>query len=570
MRPPFLLRPLRLFLIFVGAGFFCQTVYGYDPDQREHEQKERAEKKQEEQASREASEKIRKLHEVEDLLGENHSSLYEKPDEEALRDPQGHIVRPKDIQFSGSQKNYTYGTEERSVPVTLLNKGERVKLLDLRIKVKDVPREIPLRFDQNRFVLSPHSNEKTGKRDVLKQTLGGISPLEIKLLEGEIPPKEGPLPLVFQEKLLEGSVALSTIHRSSSGTLIVPAVQGLCEGTVDGMKNLAGDLGEILLAAKDGVLVTGKAASGDPESQEKVKGVAKKVAETSVHILEILAVLTPPSNELRKSHPAIASQMDQSREAIIEKVREKAQEFGEAGKQWAQKFLQADSEDQARMISEGFGRALSNMIPVGVVTRFKQVAKGARVFNGVEEASKVEKVGKGAQVLQVSKEEIERLNQAFLKELKEKGFLGKSEIKKMYNGHLMSSSDLDDEIVETFFGKKYVAIRPAKGEVFYRYGTGEGQYWTRVEPGGQIQSMVDNSVSPHFNDFSKMTKITIKKDFPWSLYEGESAPLIGPIKDTPWNGPSSLVGGGNQVVIPDWVLEDPKFKKFVNIETVLK
>ena len=72
------------------------------------------------------------------------------------------------------------------------------------------------------------------------------------------------------------------------------------------------------------------------------------------------------------------------------------------------------------------------------------------------------------------------------------------------------------------------------------------------------------------NDFSKMTKITIKKDFPWSLYEGESAPLIGPIKDTPWNGPSSLVGGGNQVVIPDWVLEDPKFKKFVNIETVLK
>ena len=71
------------------------------------------------------------------------------------------------------------------------------------------------------------------------------------------------------------------------------------------------------------------------------------------------------------------------------------------------------------------------------------------------------------------------------------------------------------------------------------YGGGAreiGPYWTRIEPSGPVQSIIDSALDPRWgNNATRVVRIDVPRGT--TIYEGTAAAQRG------------LVGGGNQVFI---------------------
>lgn len=105
-------------------------------------------------------------------------------------------------------------------------------------------------------------------------------------------------------------------------------------------------------------------------------------------------------------------------------------------------------------------------------------------------------------------------------------------------------------MVQTFRSGTYAAETLSEPTVLYRaYSDPKykfGQYWTRVEPSGPLQSMIDSALDPSFhNRATEVVKIRVPNGE--TIYEGVVSPY------------GSLVGGGSQVYLskqpdPSWVI----------------
>ncbi len=137
----------------------------------------------------------------------------------------------------------------------------------------------------------------------------------------------------------------------------------------------------------------------------------------------------------------------------------------------------------------------------------------------------------------------------------EGGLYGSSKVGHTYNAHLENGPLTDPSVLGSFSGGKYTAIKPSTGETFYRVGGPEGNYWSRTEPNSQVQTMSENAILPHWNDFSQKSELQIPKGFKGTLYEGTSSNMSGILSQYGSRIPSGSIfhGGGNQVYIPDQV-----------------
>ncbi|WP_231037449.1 hypothetical protein, partial [Pectinatus frisingensis] len=107
---------------------------------------------------------------------------------------------------------------------------------------------------------------------------------------------------------------------------------------------------------------------------------------------------------------------------------------------------------------------------------------------------------------------------------------------------------LKQSVVQSFRGATYTETVLKEDTVFYRvYGgnAGEvGSYMTRVPQNGGIQSQIDLALNPEWgNNAQYVTKVTVPKGT--VIYEGTAAP------QTINGGAGQLIGGGNQVYIPE-------------------
>jgi hypothetical protein len=139
---------------------------------------------------------------------------------------------------------------------------------------------------------------------------------------------------------------------------------------------------------------------------------------------------------------------------------------------------------------------------------------------------------------------------------------GKSKIIKEYSPLQFGVSVLHRNVIECFLGQKYWSIKPIKGEKFYRIGTHNGSWWTRLKPKSQIIAMSENAILPEWNKFSIISEIIIPDNFNHIIYEGLSANMGGIINKS-YKGTSSYFHGGiNQVYIPKSIIKNLKVKTY--------
>ncbi|WP_162920173.1 RHS repeat-associated core domain-containing protein [Paenisporosarcina cavernae] len=107
---------------------------------------------------------------------------------------------------------------------------------------------------------------------------------------------------------------------------------------------------------------------------------------------------------------------------------------------------------------------------------------------------------------------------------------------------------LKQSVAETFSGATYKQIALTEDTTFYRVYGGEagkvGSYMTRVPQNGGIQSQIDLALKPEWGNTTQyVTKVVVPKGN--VIYEGTAAP------QTINGGAGHLIGGGNQVYIPE-------------------
>jgi len=107
---------------------------------------------------------------------------------------------------------------------------------------------------------------------------------------------------------------------------------------------------------------------------------------------------------------------------------------------------------------------------------------------------------------------------------------------------------LKQSVAETFSGATYKETVLTQDTTFYRvYGGSSGKvgsYMTRVPQNGGMQSQVDLALNPQWGNTAQyVTKVTVPKGT--VIYEGTAAPQV--IN----GGAGQLIGGGNQVYIPE-------------------
>jgi hypothetical protein len=107
---------------------------------------------------------------------------------------------------------------------------------------------------------------------------------------------------------------------------------------------------------------------------------------------------------------------------------------------------------------------------------------------------------------------------------------------------LTTNHPLDyNRVGKTFEGGSYIEKVTTEDTTLYRTWGGQarpvGPYWTRIEPAGPTQAVIDSALDPSWgNNSINVTKITVPSGV--TIYEGTTAPQQG------------LVGGGSQVYIP--------------------
>jgi hypothetical protein len=110
----------------------------------------------------------------------------------------------------------------------------------------------------------------------------------------------------------------------------------------------------------------------------------------------------------------------------------------------------------------------------------------------------------------------------------------------LYNG-ITGPGPLGSKVASTFRSGSYTEVIASDTTTLYRvYGgkVGEiGPYWTRTEPNGHLQSVIDSALDPAWgNNAGKIVRIDVPSGV--KFFEGAAAPQRG------------LVGGGNQVFVP--------------------
>lgn len=116
-----------------------------------------------------------------------------------------------------------------------------------------------------------------------------------------------------------------------------------------------------------------------------------------------------------------------------------------------------------------------------------------------------------------------------------------SNASKTVNYGPVNPGPLSDDIADTFRSGTYTAKTVDEPTTLYRVtsdsGNKTGSYWTRVEPQGPLQSVIDSAIDQNWgNTASLVVKIEVPSGT--RIYEGASAAQRG------------LVGGGNQIYIP--------------------
>ena len=100
---------------------------------------------------------------------------------------------------------------------------------------------------------------------------------------------------------------------------------------------------------------------------------------------------------------------------------------------------------------------------------------------------------------------------------------------------------LAPDIANTFRSGTYTGSMLSENTTLYRVigngGNPNGAFWTRAQPAGPLQSVIDSALNPIWGNTATTT---ITRTFPAGtrIFEGAAAPQGG------------LVGGGNQVYIP--------------------
>ena len=123
---------------------------------------------------------------------------------------------------------------------------------------------------------------------------------------------------------------------------------------------------------------------------------------------------------------------------------------------------------------------------------------------------------------------------------------------------------LEPDTADSFLGQKYTEIIPTSGETFYRVGSDKlGTYWSRTKPTSQIQAMSENAILPDWNNFSYVHEFTVPKKFSETLYEGVSSNMSGKIRKQGERASTFFHGGGNQIYIPEKVLNLSPFKESI-------
>lgn len=104
---------------------------------------------------------------------------------------------------------------------------------------------------------------------------------------------------------------------------------------------------------------------------------------------------------------------------------------------------------------------------------------------------------------------------------------------------------LENSVVDNFRGGSYTASFTSENVTLYRVYGGEanmlGPYWTRTKPSGPLQSQLDSALIPSWgNTANNVVSIDVPKNT--QIFEGIAGPQS--------TGVSQLIGGGNQVYIP--------------------
>jgi RHS repeat-associated protein len=117
-------------------------------------------------------------------------------------------------------------------------------------------------------------------------------------------------------------------------------------------------------------------------------------------------------------------------------------------------------------------------------------------------------------------------------------------------GPLEGHGPLGKKVANTFRSSTYNEVILDEDIILYRVYSDPskklGPYWTRTEPSGPVQSIIDSALNPKWgNKATSVIKIKVPKGT--TIYEGVAAPQGG------------LVGGGNQVVIKkveeSWIIQ---------------
>jgi hypothetical protein len=110
----------------------------------------------------------------------------------------------------------------------------------------------------------------------------------------------------------------------------------------------------------------------------------------------------------------------------------------------------------------------------------------------------------------------------------------------LYNA-VTGPGPLGSKVANTFRSGSYTEVVTSETTTLYRVYGGKAKeiapYWTRTEPRGPLQSVIDSALDPDWgNNATKVVRIEVPKGV--TVYEGAAAPQKG------------LVGGGNQVFLP--------------------
>jgi hypothetical protein len=107
----------------------------------------------------------------------------------------------------------------------------------------------------------------------------------------------------------------------------------------------------------------------------------------------------------------------------------------------------------------------------------------------------------------------------------------------------LNKGPLGEDIANTFRSGKYTELTTESPTTLYRVigpdGNPAGAFWSRTEPAGQTQTIIDSALDPTWGNTATI-KVTATIPAGTTIYEGTAAAQGG------------LVGGGNQVYVPNF------------------